>query len=564
MTRTPFALLALVLLLAMGIRLYGLEGIGVGGNDTILYYTLAESWARGDLVYRIGDSIEVFRPVLLAFNALSLLALGHEDHAIKLANCLLDGANILLVAALAWQLSRRSTVVLASAATYAFLPLAIWSSRQELPHTLSTTLVLLACLLACRAALAGGDRPVPGVLALSGLALMAATLVHEELVLLALPMALVFLLGRGVAVASWKRSVWAALAAFGVFPLLGVALVLVHQGERVGDVLQPASVDPWSAVARYPERAARLLWNGVVGASSSLFALACGLALLGYRWAPRDGRALDLRDRFAVGMCLGVPVVFLALYALFFETVFPRALLPLMPLLIVAVFSGVDRCLAGRPQRVASRVGALLVVVFSVSSLASYSAFKVGNRRFGTEWAAPDWPTARRLQAGYGEFLVDARYVPSYATHWRRIYDALGHRIDREHRLLVTPSTVIYSAGRRALQTEVYLGDNAIYRLDHFDESLERLVRERNIKFVLFTLGQGRPPPSRQRPYRYDREWGASRPVDLAASYGLPRYSVQGEFRQLAEVLRAMGAHPITPFPPGSLEAAVARVWQLP
>ncbi len=90
------------------------------------------------------------------------------------------------------------------------LELLPWSSRQELPHTLSTTLVLLSCLLACRAALAGGDRPVSGTLALSGLALMAATLVHEELVLLALPMALVFLLGRRVAVASRKRSVWAA------------------------------------------------------------------------------------------------------------------------------------------------------------------------------------------------------------------------------------------------------------------------------------------------------------------------------------------------------------------
>jgi hypothetical protein len=556
-TRSAFALFALVALLAMGIRLYGLEGIGVGGNDTILYYTLAESWARGEPVYRIGDSVQVFRPVLLAFNALALRVLGHEDYAIKLANCLLDGLNLLLVAALAWQASRRAAVVVASAATYAFLPLAIWSARQELPHTLSTTLVLLACLLACRAALTGSDRPVPGGLALSGLALMAATLVHEELVLLALPMALFFLLGSRAAGLLSPRSTPAALAALAVFPLLGVALVLVYQGERVGAVLQPAAGNLWSAVALYPERAARLLWNGVVGASSSLFALACGLALLSCLWVSRGGRDRDLRYRVAGGMCLGVPAAFIALYALFFETVFPRALLPLMPLLIVGVYSGADR-------RLAAGVAALLVLVFTVSSLASYSAFKVGNRRFGTEWAAPDWPTARRLERGYREFLVDARYVPSYATHWRRIYDALGHRIDREHRLLVTPSTVIYSAGRRALQTEVYLGDNAIYRLDHFDEPLERLVRERNIKFVLFTLGQRRGPPSRQLPYRYDGEWGAPRPVDLAGAYGLSRYSVQGEFRELAEALAAMGARPITPFPPGSLEAGVARVWQLP
>ena len=63
----------------LSVRLYGLTAIGVGGNDTILYYSLAEHWLKGDFVFRIGDSIQVFRPVLLGFNALALKIFGHFD-----------------------------------------------------------------------------------------------------------------------------------------------------------------------------------------------------------------------------------------------------------------------------------------------------------------------------------------------------------------------------------------------------------------------------------------------------------------------------------------------------
>ena len=104
------AALAAVVVVALFIRWDGLFAIGVGGNDTILYYSLAERWLQGDFVFRIGDSIAVYRPVLLGFNALALKVFGHSDYAIKLANILLDGVNLLLLARLSWLISRRRCV----------------------------------------------------------------------------------------------------------------------------------------------------------------------------------------------------------------------------------------------------------------------------------------------------------------------------------------------------------------------------------------------------------------------------------------------------------------------
>ena len=190
------ALVFPVVLIAVGLRLIGITAIGVGGSDTILYYTLAESWNRGELTYQIGDSTAIFRPVLLAFNGWSLSLFGHTDAAIKLANVSVDALNILLVAALAWTISRRTAVVLASVVTYAFLPIAIWSARQELPHTLSTLFALLCALPVATAIVTDTPRRRTALMALAGLALLGAVLVHEELVLLALPYLLVFLLSR--------------------------------------------------------------------------------------------------------------------------------------------------------------------------------------------------------------------------------------------------------------------------------------------------------------------------------------------------------------------------------
>jgi hypothetical protein len=562
--RVALAFFALVIPVSLWVRLYGLDQIGVGGSDTILYYSLAEAWARGEAVYRIGDSIEVFRPVLLAFNGLSLKLFGHVDYAIKLANTLVDIVNLALIAALAWTISNRRSVLIASVATYAFLPMAIWSARQELPHTLSTFFVLLACLLVFRGIREKLILRALWLMAGGGMALAAAVFVHQELVFIALPLALSTLVGMRIAGPESRGQLFAALAAFSLFPLLASLLVLGHESVRIASTVETSANGMVTSLGFYPEKFSRYLWNGVGGASSAVFAISCAVCCVYYAITAWFRRDVDVAYLEGAGFCFIVPLIFIALYAVFFGTIFPRGVLPLMPLLIIAVYFSLANFFQGRAVGIHAVVCSILVVVYSVSSLASFTAFKAGNRRFGKEWAQPDLPTARLLKRGYGEFLIDAKYAASYATHWRKVYEVFQDRVDANNRLLVVPSTVFYAAGRRALQTDVYLGDNAVYRLDHVDQSLDGLLEEKNIRFVLFTVGQQRSPPTRQRPYRYQHQWGESREIDLAEAYGLREYSAQAEYQQIAKAMQRLGARQLFPFPEGSFESRVARVWQLP
>ncbi|MEH6570094.1 MAG: hypothetical protein V7709_13530 [Halioglobus sp.] len=85
MTASTVMIVAIIAIVAAAIRFYGLREVGLGGNDSILYYSLAEQWLKGNFVFKIGDSVEVFRPTLLAFNAMALTFFGHSDYAIKWA-----------------------------------------------------------------------------------------------------------------------------------------------------------------------------------------------------------------------------------------------------------------------------------------------------------------------------------------------------------------------------------------------------------------------------------------------------------------------------------------------
>ena len=558
-------LLAALVLIGLLIRLYDITGIGVGGNDTILYYTLAERWAEGDLSFQYGDSIAVFRPVLLAFNALSLKLLGHTDYSIKLAYTLLDAINMSLIALLAWLASGRRLVVLASVATYALLPIAIWAARLELPHTLSTFFVLLSCLMAWLGTMAGSRAVRLSCMLAAGVGLSAVAMVHEELIFLAAPLGLFHILGqisrRGFA--GWRYAV-TGLFLFCAPLVLTIALILSQHPLRVAEALQSPVSGTGMFLAHYPEAFGRYLWNGILGATSTIFTLCVGLCIVYYLASSRSNVRQHRDFLLGCGFYLFTPVLFMALYAPFFGTVFSRGVLPLIPLSIIAVYYTLAHVWGERADGLRATFFIGMVLLFALSAMASYSAFKVGNRKFGMTWAAVNWPSPDALREGYREFLVDANYVPSYATHWRRLFDVFRDRVDSDARLLVTPSTAMHGAGRRALQTQVYLGDNAIYRLDHFEQALEDLISEKRIRYVVFTLGQSRGVPPVHRPYRYRGLWGEPRPVDLASAYGMNPYSRMREYEQVSRVMRRLGARELTLFPEGSYEDAMARVWQLP
>jgi len=556
-----YGTLGAITVLAVTLRTWGLTAAGVGGNDTIYYYTLAEYWLAGDLVFRIGEGTQVFRPVLLAVNALSLGLFGHTDWAIKAAYVIIDVLNLVLLVALARTVSRSRYVAVYSAATFALLPLAIWASRQELPHTLSTFCVLAAVLSVARSLRAGARRSLRG-LAVAGALFGAAALTHEELALLALPLAVFLMLDWPGSPGHGLRGGAARVIAFCAPLLLALLPLLFWQGAAIRELVSGALAAGDGDF--YPEVFARFLWNVLAGSTSAVTALlaaACA-ALLAWR---ESTAAPERRAGLRWGLfCLLVPAGFVALYAVFFSTIFSRAFLPLVPLLILGIFIALDGGGPGErtPLR---RLGlCLLFVVMVVSNFASYSAFSVGNRRYATAWAQPVWPSGGNLGTGLREFLVDARYVPSYATHWRSLFLALEGKVDAAHRLLVLPSTAMHSPGRRPLQTAVYFGDNAVYRLDHPELSLDELVRRFDIGWVVFTMGQQRPVGRYWRRYLYDRRWAPREPIDLAEMYGYGRYSVSAEYRTLLGYLAQAGARPVPAFPAGSYDAEVARLWQLP
>lgn len=551
---------------ALCLRLYGLTGIGLGGNDTILYYSLAEQWLTGNFVFRIGESVQVFRPVLMGFNALALKAFGHSDYAIKLANVLLDTVNLLLLAQLAWLISRRRIVVLACAMTYACLPMAVWSARQELAHTLSAFFALGAYLSIWLATAWSGARTCLVYAFLAGLCVAAATLVHEELIFLAVPLTVFLWLGFGqqVVAPSWVLK-FSSVAVFSVAPILAAATLWHYEKSAVQAVINKPLTSVAASDSFFPEVFARFLWDGIAGSTSALFALSLMPCIAYLCWQlRRSAYVSNMPAVFWIGFCLLTPVSYILFSAIFFNTFFPRLFLPLVPLLLIVLF----HCLAKLVERgnpvVVGVIVAQVVVLIALSNLASFSAFNVANRKFSSTWAEPRWPTGTNLKQGYRQFRFDANYTPNYAMHWGALFDTFSGKVDARNKLLLLPSTVFYSPGRRALQTEVYFGDNAIYRLDHAAQSLDEIIRAHDVRWVVFTVGQLRAAPTRLGRYLYQGRWAPSEPLALAQLYGLVSYSAEAEMRLTLRYLHSVGAVEVFPYPQGSFESRVSRAWLLP
>lgn len=560
-------LVAIITIIAAATRFYGLSEVGLGGNDSILYYSLAEQWLKGNFVFRIGDSVEVFRPILLAFNAIALAIFGHSDYAIKLANAALDTMSLLLIAILAWRISSRRTVVLGSVLAYALLPAALWAARQETPHTLSTFLVLSAYLLLHPAFARQQLHRQRTYLFLAGLLMALATLTHEELIFLAAPAAACT---AYVAIKFHGRSCLAAALETGLFllaPVAALLIIFISEGDVVSSAATGALHMHGPNMSAYPEVFGRYFWNVLIGASSIIFCVLVAiciayvtLSLIAHRSSPPPERR---QFNLWTTLLLSSALFYIALSAVFFSAIFPRNFLPLMPTLFICVFYTVA-VIGSHKRKLTTVLIVLTACACILSSVASFSAFNVANRRFSQTWAKPMWPTVGSLEKGKAQIRGHINHDNSYYGHWRAVHDALGDRVDNENRLLVLPSVVFYSAGRRALQTDVYLGDNAVFRLDHYTQSLREIIHERDIKYIIFTSGQIRNEPTQLAPYRYNDTWGQVRPIDLASEYAMKEYSQKEEYRQLRKLLEELGAKKLPLFKMGSFDQTRAKIWQLP
>ena len=108
-----------VLALAAFLRFFMLSEIGILGDDTLYYLSLARGWAEP-----IHDD---YRLVIRAIYAL-VLHLWDSDWSIKALNAGLDVASVLLLYGISRRMSGR-LVSLATALSYALMPRAIAFSR---------------------------------------------------------------------------------------------------------------------------------------------------------------------------------------------------------------------------------------------------------------------------------------------------------------------------------------------------------------------------------------------------------------------------------------------------
>ena len=185
--RAVYVSLALIVLFGAFLRLYKIDEIGLTGSDTVYYTNIAKSWSEGTVRYQaVQYQSFVYRPVVFAIFGAAMWAFGETDYAIKLANALVDSANIALVFAICWLLVGRALWPACSAALiYACSPMAVQLSRVEMTHVISAQMVLGALLFFLIHERSTGLWRRRIYLVLSALFTGLAVLSHEDLALTA-------------------------------------------------------------------------------------------------------------------------------------------------------------------------------------------------------------------------------------------------------------------------------------------------------------------------------------------------------------------------------------------
>lgn len=539
-----FFLACLAFTVAAGayLRFHRLDQVGLHGSDALYYTSIALAWVRGDFVYSIAEQATVFRPMLHLLFAGALQVFGETDFAIKTLNAGVDTVNILLVIGLARAISKSWSVALASAITYALLPMAIHFARYELAHAISTFFVLTAGLVFCGSWRSKSSHVRLALLGTSGALLGLGSMTHEDLLFLVLPFA-AFIPVLSAQVESGKRL---STISIDIFALCAVpficGLVIVSQNlDIVTNIAGGAITTDQFLIGKI----ARYGWDALLASSSALFAaffLATSLlALLLLLQRLVTGKSCaDELDPIAYWGFL-IFFVYIALTAFFFDALFVRATLPIVPFVIITTFIWV-RWAMGKLHRTGGGVAVVMLAVLLVPfNLNNYRPTDFSNRVFSKEW-------------GHARLLSKASMVTSWELFLRRnytkkIWGAVYHdykdRIGPESKLLIAPSIVYPFPGRRALQSEIYFGDNAVYLFDH-DEPFEELIAKQKIKYVLITSMNNQtylPRLTPGRTYLYNGRWSLEHPIVLGASFGFSPggYTLKKELNTLSSVLRRMG-----------------------
>jgi hypothetical protein len=444
-------------------RTAGLTENGIRGSDTFQYWEIAWMWLEGRPVLNNDphDSLQYYRPVFYALNALSLKLFGPHDWAIRAVVALFETVNGALIALILALIFSNWALIVGGVALYVTSPLAFQVSQTELPHTQSSTFVLAGLFFL----LTWIHRPSRGRLLLSGACVGLAALVHGSVIFFAPAYVLVILLHR-LPLAPKKKELllvareiaFFSAAFFLVYFAPGLvvgwrelfAAVRSEAGIRTDDKPSVLAL-MGSYTTEGPREAlslpvAALFWLG------SLLLAAKLLGLRGKSWSSR-------RESLA-----WVPFVILAFFTLNFSLVFKnvfhlRLFLPLVPLVIVVALYALERAALRIPRVRPAAAIAVAALALCVSNV----------------WAKP-----RTLQAYYkGEMKGAAR-----AT-----YDVLAAKVGPQARLLALPA--LNFSYRFPFSARVYFGENVSYFFTCREAELDEWTRREKIRYVVLSGPDG-------------------------------------------------------------------------
>ena len=485
-----------VLALAAFLRFFMLSEIGIVGDDTIYYLSLARGWAE--------PMHDDYRLVIRAIYAL-VLHLADSDWSIKALNAGLDVASVLLLYGISRRMSGR-LVSLATALSYALMPRAIAFSRTELLHTASTSflLVSVAFLVATLTARSGSRGPL--LPALSGLFLGLCYGIHEDLLLFAPGFVICVLLahvevaptaGRGfdfharaalTQAGALLGSVFATVSLLGFWPWFTEILSrLAKTSGRVGAADAPSAVT-------YPE-----LFNNMIEFNTSapvaflwfattLVAAVFGARTLWRHWKGGGPGPDPVSQIVAAEYAPAILVIsYLTLYPWASPThVFPRMFLPAVPLVMLSLFLWIGRALervpgSGAPKAVLFGIGALALILVNFGSLHT-------NR----DMFAKINPGQGRIYRTYNPIVIPRNVWNSFdassypISGYRAVFNMLKDRVDAENRLLVAPYAISSSGGERR-GFRHYFGDDSVY-IEDCVAGLEPYIERHSVRYIVFAI----------------------------------------------------------------------------
>lgn len=452
-----------VVVAAAFVRFDGITRIGITRGDSFGYLHEAKLWAFGGKP-TLGEGL-FYRPGAYLPFGLALRIGGYNDYSIKVLNASADILNVMLIIAIGYLLTRKILFGLCAAVVYAFLPAPIYFARSEYVHTLSTSYVLIGCLLfVCAMTEEIGRRRewlrrvlVAGAGGLTGTA--AST--HADLALIA-PGYVACLLGAAKSGATWRnagRTFFADAGAFSLgFLVPYIAGMVAFSPGTVLSVLR----EEYSLGMRHVRSDSGTMPKALL----VLTLLRHGLGLVfGKHWFMPILIVLTpvvMSSRVFKGksdsVSAFVPPALVASYVILFALALPsfgpnhgRLFLPVAPLVILGCLYWAYRGLDGLGKGRAPIFVALALVLV---------------------WQHP------RTTAG-------ERNVPQ---PYRAVWDVLKGRVGPEQRLLIAPAAAYWSdAGFRH---ELYFGPDAEYLVElplegeYSVDALARIVREGRFAYL--------------------------------------------------------------------------------